>query len=149
MPAPKWDPFRDLIAMQERMNRLFEDAIARFRYSGEGEDTDVWSPPVDIYETDREIILLAELPGLSKSDIEVQVTEDHLNIQGERRLEKELQEENYHRIERSYGKFHRDFALPVSVMKDKISASYDHGVLRVTLPKADASRPVNLRVQVD
>lgn len=149
MTAPKWDPFRDLIALQEKLNRLFEDAIARFRYSGEGGEADAWSPPVDIYETDREIVLSAELPGLSKSEIDVQIVDNQLTIQGQRKLEKDLEEENYHRIERSYGRFHRNFTLPVSVLKERISAVYDRGVLQVTLPKADITRPVNLRVHVD
>jgi HSP20 family protein len=149
MTAPKWDPLRDLIALQEKLNRLFEDAIARFRYSGEGAEADAWSPPVDIYETDGEIVLSAELPGLSKSEIDVQVSDNQLTIQGLRKLEKDLQEENYHRIERSYGRFHRNFTLPVSVLTDRIVAAYDRGVLRVTLPKADSTRPVNLRVNVD
>lgn len=149
MTAPKWDPFRDLIALQEKLNRLFEDAIARFRYSGDGNEADAWSPPVDIYETDREIVLSAELPGLSKADIDVQVTDSQLTIQGVRKLEKDLQEENYHRIERSYGRFHRNFTLPVSVLTDQISAAYDRGVLRITLPKADPTLPVNVRVNVD
>ena len=149
MAAPKWDPFRDLLALQERMNRLFEDAIARFRYSGEGGEADAWSPSVDILETEGEIILAAELPGLTKGDIDVQVVENELTIQGERTLARELQEENYHRIERNYGRFRRHFTLPVSVRKEQISATYEQGILRVVLPKADASRPVNLRVQVD
>ena len=79
----------------------------------------------------------------------VQVADNQLTIQGLRKLEKDLQEENYHRIERSYGRFHRNFTLPVSVLTDRISAAYDRGVLRVTLPKADTTRPVNLRVNVD
>ncbi|MBI4161661.1 MAG: Hsp20/alpha crystallin family protein [Acidobacteria bacterium] len=149
MAAPKWDPFRDLLALKERMNRLFEDAIARFRFSGEGGDADLWSPPVDIYETDHEIVLVAELPGLRKGEIDVQVVDNELTIQGERRLEKDLHEENYHRIERSYGRFRRNFTLPVGVRKDRISATYDRGVLRVSLPKAETTGGVNLRVPVD
>ena len=149
MAAPKWDPFRDLLALQERMNRLFEDAIARFRYSGEGGEADAWSPPVDILETDGEIILAAELPGLDKRTIDVQVVDNKLTIQGERNLASDLHEENYHRIERNYGRFRRHFTLPVRVRKEKISATYDRGVLRVVLPKADGARPVNLRVQID
>ncbi len=149
MAAPKWDPFRDLLGLQERMNRLFEDAIARFRYSGEGGETDAWSPPVDILETDDEIILAAELPGLTKADIDVQVVDNKLTIQGERSLARDLREENYHRIERNYGRYRRHFTLPVSVRKEQISATYEQGVLRVVLPKADGAQSVNLRVQVD
>ena len=149
MSVTKWDPFRDLMALQERMNRLFEDAITRFRYDEEGSGAGKWSPPTDIHETESQIILSAELPGLEKSDIDVQISENQLTIQGERKLERDLKEENYHRIERSYGPFQRSFTLPVSVFKDRISASFHQGILRVILPKARPSRDQNLQVSVE
>lgn len=149
MAVTKWDPFRDLMALQERMNRLFEDSISRFRYDEDGTNAGAWSPPTDIHETESQIILSSELPGLEKSDIDVQVSENQLTIQGERKLERDLKEENYHRIERSYGPFQRTFTLPVSVLKDKISASFHQGILRVTLPKARPSREQNHQVNVE
>ncbi len=149
MAVTKWDPFRDLMALQERMNRLFEDSISRFRYDEDGTNAGTWSPPTDIHETESQIILSSELPGLEKSDIDVQVSENQLTIQGERKLERDLKEENYHRIERSYGPFQRTFTLPVSVLKDKISASFHQGILRVTLPKARPSREQNHQVNVE
>ena len=94
-----------------------------------------WSPAVDIEETDKEIILTADLPDVAEKDLDVKVEEDVLTLKAERKFEKESKEKNFHRLERAYGSFHRSFGLPEGVDVDKIKAKYDKGVLRVTLPK--------------
>lgn len=104
MAIIRWDPFRDLITFKERMNRLFEET-----FSGRGEEKELvsgtWSPSVDIRETDKELILTAELPGVEEKDIDIEVEDNTLTIKGKREIEKETKEEEYHRIERSYGSF--------------------------------------------
>ena len=109
-----WDPFRDMTTLREKMNRLFEDA-----FPGRGEDKEIvsssWAPAVDIYENENELILTAEIPGIDEKDIEIKIEDNTLTLKGERKFEKETKEENYHRIERSYGSFYRAFTLPSSV----------------------------------
>ncbi len=150
MAIVRWDPLRDLVALQDRMNRLFEDSLARTRGRGgeEGLVTGAWTPPVDIYETDDAIVLKAELPGIDRKDIQLEVRDGVLTLKGERRFEKEVKEENYHRIERAYGSFARSFTLPNTVQPDKVRARFKDGVLEVTLPKAEESRPRQIKVEV-
>jgi HSP20 family protein len=140
-----WDPFREMITLREKMNRLFEDAVI-----GQSEDRDLvsstWSPSVDIYETGNEIVLTAEIPGIEDKDIEIKLDESTLTLKGERQFEKETKEENYHRIERSYGSFYRSFTLPHYVDQDKIKARHEHGVLKVILPKKLESKPRTVKV---
>ena len=135
MALVKWDPFKDLLSIQERMNRMIDDTLAKRREKS-GVSLAAWSPAVDIVEHDDEIILTVELPGVSKEDIQLEVKENMLTISGERKFEKEYKEEDYHRIERSYGKFHRSFTLPSEIKPDEVKASYKDGLLCVTLPKA-------------
>ncbi len=139
----RWDPFRDLLTLQERMNRLFEGPLSR----GE-EALSTWAPSVDIYETEHEIVLKADLPGVNPSDVDVRVENNTLTLKGERRFEKEVKEDNYHRVERSYGSFARSFTLPNSVNPDKIEAHYESGVLRVTMPKREEAKPKQIKVDV-
>ena len=121
MAIIRWEPFREMVTLREKMNRLFEDAVV-----GQREEKDLvsstWSPSVDIFETENEIVLTAELPGIEDKDIEIKLDDNTLTLKGERQLEKETQEENYHRIERSYGSFYRSFTLPNYVDQDKIKA---------------------------
>src|SRR5712675_1728878 len=105
MAITRWDPFRDLNILQERMNRVFEDAAVRGWKSDEPSATTSWSPAVDIYETENEIIVQAELPGVERKDITLNLENNVLTLRGERRFVKESNQENYHRIERSYGGF--------------------------------------------
>ena len=108
MAIIRWDPFRDLVSLRERMNKLFEDVA-----SSRGEERDLaassWAPAVDIYETENEVVLTAEIPGIEEKDIEIKVEDSTLTLRGERKFEKETKEENYHRIERAYGSFFRSF----------------------------------------
>ena len=141
MAVVRWDPFRDLNVLQDRMNRLFEDAG-----HDEPAATTNWSPAVDILETSGEILVKAELPGLERNDIALNLEKNVLTLKGERKFEKETKEENYHRIERSYGNFSRSFSIPATVDEDKISADYKDGVLKIVLPKKEQVKPKQIRI---
>ena len=145
MAIVRWDPFRDLVSLQERMNRLFDESLSRREDQPLGMTT--WSPAVDIYETENAIVLKAELPGLTKENIELSIHDGVLTLKGERKFEKEVKEENYHRIERAYGSFQRSFSLPTAIEEDKIKASFKEGILEVTLPKAEAVKPKQIKVE--
>ncbi|MBI2876004.1 MAG: Hsp20/alpha crystallin family protein, partial [Candidatus Tectomicrobia bacterium] len=134
MALVRWDPFRELATLQERMSRLFEEGGFPLRGTAE-RAVRTWAPPVDIYETDKEVILKAELPGIDPQDFSVEVRDNTLILKGERKLEKEVKEENYHQIERYYGTFQRSFMLPSSVQQDQVKARYRDGILEITLPK--------------
>ncbi len=143
-----WDPLRDLTSIQEKMNQLFEDTFSRTRGREETFGKGVWTPAVDILETNDAVIVKAELPGVDRDRIGVDVKDGILTLHGERRFEKDVKEENYHRIERSYGTFHRSFSMPSSVEQDKISARFKDGVLEVTLPKREKEKPKQIKVDV-
>ncbi len=147
MAVIRWnDPFRDLAALQDRMNRMFEGTVARTR-NEEELFTGTWAPPVDIYETKDKITLKAELPGFEEKQINLRFEDGILTLEGERKFEKESGDENYHRVERSYGKFVRSFAIPAGVEGDKIAASFSNGVLTVELPKREETKPKQIRIE--
>ena len=148
MAIVRWDPFQDLISLQERMNRLFEQTLDHSRGEREGMVAATWAPAVDIYETPDSIVLQAELPGLSKEDIDIQVRDNVLTLKGERRSEKEVKEGNYLRVERAYGGFQRAFTLPAAVQADKIRAVFKDGVLDVSIPKAEEAKPKQIKIEV-
>ena len=133
MTLVKWEPFRDLMVMQERMTRLIDETLSRIMKEEVGKG--VWSPPVDILERGSEVVLKIDLPGVSQSEIEVRVEENTLIIQGERRFIKEALDENYIQIERPYGTFRRTFNIPRVIDQENIKASSREGVLRVIRPK--------------
>jgi HSP20 family protein len=141
----KWEPFRDLMAMQERMTRLFDETLSRI-WKEEGVDRGVWSPPVDILERGGELILKVDLPEMTQSEIDIKVEENTLIVQGERRFIKEIPDGNYIQIERPYGHFHRIFTLPKTIDQEKIKASYKDGVLRIVLPKKGEVHPKQITV---
>ncbi len=145
MAIIRWDPFRDMVTLRERMNRMFEDV-----FSGRTEDKEIaastWAPAVDIYETENELVLTAEIPGVAEKDVEIKVEDNTLTLKGERRFEKETREENYHRIERSYGSFYRAFALPNSIDPDKIQAEHENGVFKIVMPKRLELKPRTVKV---
>jgi HSP20 family protein len=146
MAVVKWDPLRDLLSIQDRMNRLFEQTLSRSR-AEEGITASTWSPAVDIYETPETIIMKADLPGLSREDIEIQIRDNTLTLRGERRFAKDVQQENYLRIERAYGAFQRNFTLPATVQQEKIRAIFRDGVLELTLPKAEEAKPKKIAIE--
>jgi HSP20 family protein len=129
--------------MQDRMNRLFSDAFTRT--AGE-EVTGAWLPAVDIFEEGDNLILQAELPGVGKDDVDVRVQNNVLTLSGERRQQKEIKEEQFHRLERSYGKFVRSFTLPVGIDTEKIKAEFREGLLILTLPKAEEAKPKRIKI---
>jgi HSP20 family protein len=138
------DPFR---VLKERMDRLFEDTFARTQ----GDDIlqGQWLPAVDIRETENEILVEAELPGVDRKDVKVSVENGVLTLSGERQFSSETKQENYHRIERSYGSFMRSFTLPSTVNVDKVEATHKNGVLTVRLPKREEAKPRTVNVKVD
>ena len=147
MAIVRWEPFRDLLATQRDFDRLFKEAFSPF--SGETEQsTRAWAPPVDIYETDNNIVLKAELPGIDPKDLEIRVEDNTLYLKGERKFEKEVKEEDYHRVERSYGAFSRSFSLPSSIDADKVKAEYKDGLLTLTLPKREVVKPKTIKIDV-
>ena len=146
MAITRWDPFRDLSILQERMNRVFEDAAGRGWKGEEPSPTTSWSPAVDIYETDNQIMVQAELPGIEKKDIALQLENNVLTLKGERRFEKETKQENYHRIERSYGGFSRAFTIPTIVDEEKIRADYKDGILKIELPKKEQVKSKQIKI---
>jgi HSP20 family protein len=146
MAIVRVDPFREFAAIQDRMNRLFGNAYLR------DEDTSFrgnWVPAVDIFETENhDLVVRAELPGMSREHIEVNVENGTLVLKGEKKFDSEVKEENYRRIERSYGTFHRSFTLPNTVDTTKVTADFKNGVLTVTLPFREEAKPRTINVQV-
>ena len=148
MAVVRWDPFRDLGLLQDRMNRMFDDAGRGWR-NEEPAATTRWSPSVDIFETEGEIVVKAELPGMKREDITLHLENNVLTLRGERKFEKETKEENYHRIERSYGNFSRSFSIPATVDEEKIRADYKDGVLKIALPKKEQAKPKQIKIASD
>lgn len=146
MAIVKYNPFRELRAMQEQMNRLLD--LTWNREAGEVLKEGVWQPPVDIYEDQNAVFIKAELPGIEQKDIEVKIEDSTLTIRGERTQESELKSENYHRMERYYGAFQRSFALPQTIDQEKVQATCDKGVLTIILPKKDETKPKQIKVAV-
>ena len=143
MTLVRWDPFRDLATLQDRLHRV----LAEDRGSVEDRYGD-WAPPVDIFERGDELVIRAELPGLKTEDIEIRVENGNLVLRGERKHEKETEDKKVHRLERVYGTFIRRFALPTSVDSSKIAAVYKNGVLEVVLPKADEAKERKVEIKV-
>jgi HSP20 family protein len=146
MAIVKYNPFRELRAMQEQMNRLLD--LAWNREPGEELREGVWQPPVDIYEDEEAVVIKAELPGMDQKDIEVRIENNTLTLRGERKHEEEIKKENFHRVERFYGTFQRSFSLPQVVDQEKIKAVCDKGVLAITLPKKEETKPKQINVEV-
>ena len=145
MSIIRWDPFRDLLTLRDKMNRLFEET---FSLRGEEKDliSGTWTPAVDIYETENAVVLTAELPGMEEKDIQLKIEDNNLVLKGERKFEKETKEENYYRIERAYGSFYRSFTIPTAVDQEKITAEYNNGVLKVTMPKKEEIKPKEIKI---
>jgi HSP20 family protein len=136
----RWDPFRDVMALREEVNRLFGRTL------GEGAGAAVWTPAVDVFDTKDAIVLKVELPGLTPADIDIEIDDNVLTIKGERRFEEKLEDGRYYRLERSYGHFSRSLTLPQGVRGDAVEASFEQGVLQVRVPKADEVKPRKISV---
>lgn len=146
MSMVRFDPFRDLSVLQDRMNRLFNDAYNP-RQSDDLMNRGTWTPAVDIYEVQGALVLKAELPDMRREDIDVSVENHTLTIRGERKLDNEIKQENFHRIERAYGSFVRSFSLPNTVDASKIVAEYKNGVLSVKLPVREEAKPRQIQIE--
>jgi HSP20 family protein len=149
MAIVRWEPFRDLLTLQERMNQMFNES-----YRGRGGSEDDWSlggswaPAVDIYEHEGNIVLTAELPGVDPKDVDVRVENNVLTLRGERKWNTDVQRESYHRVERAYGSFTRSFTLPNVVDTTNIKADFKDGMLRLVLPKREEAKPKQISINV-
>lgn len=145
MAIVRWSPFRDLVSIQQEVNRLFDDLMTR---RGEPSSTAaVWIPLADMSETENEIVVKLEVPGVPKENIKISVANDVLTVKGEKAMEKESGDANYHRVERVYGSFLRSLELPAPVSAEGVKATYVDGVLTVRLPKSEAVRPKEIPIE--
>jgi HSP20 family protein len=142
----RFEPFRELSTLQDRLNRLFRES------QREGQDesltTSSFAPAVDVYEDEHNFSLKIEVPGIDEKDIDVRLENNTLTVHGERKIEKDEKEENYRRVERHYGSFTRTFNLPTTVDAENVAASYDKGVLKITLPKKAEAKPKQIKVNI-
>ena len=144
MAINRWDPFREVVALQNRVNSLF-------REMNEGDSpltTASFVPAVDIYEDSKKVVLKLEVPGVEEKDLDIRVENNTLTVKGERKFEKEEKEENFHRIERRYGTFYRAFTLPSTVDTEHINAGYNAGILKLELSKKAEAQPKQIKVNV-
>jgi HSP20 family protein len=141
----RWEPFRGATSLQDQINRVFNDVLER---TGEESSLTAWAPAVDIYETEHELVLKADLPDIDPKDLDIRVENNILTIRGERKFEKNVNEENYLRVERSYGSFTRSFTLANTVNAEAIKAAYENGVLTLTIPKREEAKPKQIKVNV-
>ena len=145
MAITRWDPFREVVALQNRVNSLFRDL-------NEGDDplaTASFVPAVDIYEDTQKVMLKLEVPGIDQKDLDVRIEDHTLTVKGERKFESEEKEQNFHRIERRYGSFYRAFTLPSTVDTQNVSASYNAGVLKLELQKKPEAQPKQIKINVE
>ena len=147
MAITRWDPFRDVLTLQNRLNTIFQD-YNRGESAGDNLTTASFVPPVDVYEDEHQIVLKLEIPGMKQENLDIQLENNNLSVRGERKFEKEEKEENFHRIERRYGSFYRSFTIPNTVNPDSVKADYDAGVLRIQLEKRAEAKPKQIKVQV-
>jgi HSP20 family protein len=142
----RFDPFREVATLQDRMNRMFNDqfgALTRVESL-----TGSFVPPVDVYEDENSIQVRLEVPGVEEKDIDIQLENNLLTVRGQRNFEEEEKEENFHRIERRYGSFTRSFTLPTTVNSEGVQADYDKGVLKIQLPKRAEAKPKQIKVNL-
>jgi HSP20 family protein len=147
MTITRWETYRDVLALQNRMNSIFQDFS---RNGGENEQIAAagFVPPVDIYEDEHKLVLKLEIPGIRQEDLDVRMENNTLSVRGERSFESEGKEENFHRVERRYGSFYRGFTVPNTIDSESIKADYDAGVLRIELQKRAETKPKQIKVSV-
>ncbi len=153
MTLVRWNPTRDLSNLEKEFNRLFRNVRSRFdmdetNSSEKGYESSVWSPLADISENDDNFVVKLDLPGVDKKDIKISYNDGELTVSGERKQENESKDSKYHRIERSYGKYFRTFALPKKVKEKDIAAEFKDGQLTITLPKSEEAKPKEIEVKV-
>ncbi len=144
MAITRWDPFREVASLQNRVNALFRD----FNEGESAMTTASFIPAVDIYEDEKKVVLKLEVPGIAEKDLDVSVENNVLTVKGERKFAAEEKEENFHRIERRYGSFYRAFTLPTTVDTEGIDAKYDAGILKLELKKKPEAQPKQIKVSV-
>ena len=144
MTISRWDPYREVVALQNRVNSMFRDM------NGENDPTATASfvPAVDIYEDPQKVVLKLEIPGIEENDLDVRAENHTLTVKGERKFEAEEKEQNFHRIERRYGSFYRAFTLPSTVDTENVGASYNAGVLKLELMKKAEAQPKQIKINV-
>ncbi|PYT69217.1 MAG: molecular chaperone [Acidobacteria bacterium] len=141
----RWEPSRGATTLQEQLNRVLGDMLER---AGDESNLTPWAPAVDIFETEHQLVVKADLPDVNPQDLDIRVENNILTIRGERKFENEVNEENYLRVERSYGSFSRSFSLANSVKSDAIKADYQNGVLTLSIPKREEAKPKQIKVNV-
>jgi HSP20 family protein len=141
-----WDPFAEVSDLRKRMDEIFGEFFGRTPFAMAATEG-IWSPLVDVHETKEGFQLQVELPGVKQEDIQVTIEGDTLTLKGERKRETEMKEDRYHRIERSYGTFQRSIVLPSVVDPNRVKATYRDGVLQILLPKNEAARPKEIKVE--
>ncbi|GBD94922.1 18 kDa heat shock protein [bacterium BMS3Abin05] len=150
MAIVRWRPTRDILGIRDEMDRLFDEFFGTLPEKFAGENVEgVWLPAVDISETEHDLIVTAELPGIKKDALKLSVQDNILTIKGEKKQEKETKDENYHRIERSYGAFQRTFSLPAIVDATKIKATFKDGVLKIRLPKKEEAKTKEIPIATE
>src|SRR5215471_8867220 len=145
MNITRWEPYRELATLQDRLNRAFGSTFGRTDREDEVSMA-AWVPPVDITEEKDRILITAELPGFKQDQIEIQSESGMLTLRGERKFEKDSDGKSYHRVERSYGQFVRSFSLPNNVDREKIKADFSDGLLRIELPKREDAKPRTIKI---
>ena len=146
MSVSRWDPFQDLLSIQDEMNQVFGRVLGQPGQRGE-QTARAWAPALDISERKDAYVVAVELPGVEPNDVDVTLEEGMLTISGERRFTSETHEQQYHRVERRYGQFRRSITLPSQVEADAIQASFENGVLEVVVPKAEAAKPKKIEIR--
>src|SRR6202158_4126765 len=141
----RWEPFRGATTLQDQLNRAFGDVLQR---GGEESNLTAWAPSVDIYETEHELVVKADLPEVDPKDLDIRVENNILTIRGERKFEKNVNQDNYLRVERAYGSFARSFTLANTVNAEAIKADYQNGVLTLTIPKKEEAKLKQIKVNV-
>jgi HSP20 family protein len=150
MAITKFDPFREVESMGDRLTRFFEGSLLNpFGAGRRGEEGITWMPPVDIYEDDNEYIIKAELPDMEEKDVELKIEDNILTIQGKKKLEHEVKKEGYRLVESSCGAFSRSFSLPSNVDGEKASAKFEKGVLKVSLPKRPEAKAKHITIKLN
>ncbi len=147
MELVRWDPFKEISSLRDEIDRLFDSFFGRIP-AVPSEREVAWHPAINLEETEDKFIVKAELPGLKKDDIKVQVTEDGLIISGERKFEREEKGKTYHRIEMAYGKFQRMISFPAQVKPEGAKATYKDGILTVEIPKSEKARPKEIEIEI-
>lgn len=149
MALVRWRPFEDLMSIQDELGRFFDEFFGERLPVRTGKESPAWIPRVDISEKDDEIVVRADIPGMSKDDIKITLADNVLTISGEKKLERDEKKENFHRVERIFGSFQRSFYIPTNVDASKIAAAYKNGVLEVKLPKKEEAKPKEIPVKVE